>query len=475
VSDARLPVVPGLTLLRRIGHGGFGTVYLARQDHLGRDVAVKLDNRGLPTDRDRERFLREARAAARLSGHPNVVNVYDAGVTVDGRPYIVMELCTGGSLAEVLEREGAMAPWRVAELGAQLADALAQAHHAGILHRDIKPANILVNAFGAVKLADFGLAAILDAHAESTVTIGALSPNYAAPEVFAHTAPSVAGDVYSLAATLYTIACGRRPRQIPWPAQSLDQLIGALRAPVPVIGEIPPALDGALRRALAAEVTQRTPTAAALRDELRGAPAARPTPPAVAPPPRSRRVLRAAAAVVTALALAAAGFLARGFVDPDAAASSGSSGAPSSSLPASSDTATDAATALPPGMTECDGHETSGLCVPDQCFGGIVNIADQQVNARTEPCDKEHSWQAFSGRWLPDGAIDLELPDIVALPEVAGICTAEVMADRTLPDVDTTGWQIEVLPSDRGSGGRAYAYCLAGPAEGGSTTSAFGL
>ncbi len=473
MSDVRLPVVPGLTLLRRIGHGGFGTVYLARQDHLGREVAVKLDNRGLPTDRDRERFLREARAAARLSGHPNVVNVYDAGVTADGRPYIVMELCTGGSLADVLEREGALPPWRVAELGAQLADALAQAHRAGILHRDIKPANILVNAFGAVKLADFGLAAILDAHAESTVTIGALSPNYAAPEVFAHTAPSVAGDVYSLAATLYTIACGRRPRQIPRPAQSLDQLVGALRAPVPAIGEIPPELDGALRRALAAEVTHRTPTAAALRDELRGAPAARPTPPAVAPPTGSRKALRAAAAAVAALALVAAGFLVRGLVDPAPVVASGAPGTSSSvATPTSAGDPVDSG--LPPNTTTCEGHETRGLCTPDQCFGGIVNISDQQISARTAPCDGEHSWQAFSGRWLPDGALDLELPDIVALPEVAGSCTAEVMAARTLPGHDTTGWQIEVLPTDRGSNGRPYVLCLAAPAEGASAGAAFG-
>ncbi|HEY0637332.1 MAG TPA: serine/threonine-protein kinase, partial [Pseudonocardiaceae bacterium] len=241
MSD-QLPHVPGLTLLRRLGQGGFGTVYLARQDHLAREVAVKFDNRGLPTDRDRQRFLREARAAARLSGHPNVVNVYDAGVTAQGHPYIVMELCTGGSLADVLEREGPLAPARVAELGAQLADALAHAHATGILHRDIKPANVLVNAFGAVKLADFGLAAILDAHAETTVTVGALSPNYAAPEVFAHTAPGPSGDIYSLGATLYTLAAGRRPRQIPWPADSLEQLVGALRAPVPAIATVPPPL-----------------------------------------------------------------------------------------------------------------------------------------------------------------------------------------------------------------------------------------
>ncbi|MGQ0837629.1 protein kinase domain-containing protein [Actinokineospora sp.] len=119
------PTIPGLTLGRPLGQGGFGTVFLARQVNLERDVAVKVDNRVLAGERDRVRFLREARAAARLSGHPNVVNVYDAGVTADGRPFIVMELCTGGSLADELARDGALPVERVIEIGGQLADALA--------------------------------------------------------------------------------------------------------------------------------------------------------------------------------------------------------------------------------------------------------------------------------------------------------------------------------------------------------------
>jgi eukaryotic-like serine/threonine-protein kinase len=466
-----VPHVPGLTILRQLGRGGFGTVFLARQDHLGREVAVKFDNRGLPTDRDRARFLREARAAARLSGHPNVVNVYDAGVTPEGQPYIVMELCPAGSLSDLLEREGPLPPWRVAELGAQLADALAHAHGAGILHRDIKPANILVNAFGAVKLADFGLAAILDAHAESTVTMGALSPNYAAPEVFAQTVPSPAGDVYSLAATLYTLACGRRPRQIPWPAESLVQLVGALQAPVPAIGEIPPELDGALRRALAADVAHRTPTAAELRDELRGAPARRPTPSATPPPPRSTRVLRAAAVAAAAVLVAAAGFLVRGVVDPGEVTAAGPTTSSSAGSQAGSGTSgADVPTTLPDGTAECEGHEQRGLCVTDKCFGGLVNNANQEVTARALPCTEEHSWQAFSAARLPSGADGLEISEVEALPEVTSVCNADVMAARTLPGADTTGWEISTLPAPDND---RYTYCVATPTETDSSQSVF--
>ncbi|NUU24896.1 MAG: serine/threonine protein kinase, partial [Streptomycetaceae bacterium] len=177
--------LPGLTDLTPLGQGGFATVYRARQVQLDREVAVKVDNRVLRTERDRRRFLREAQAAARLSGHPHVVSVHDANFTPQGTPYLVMELCAGGSLADVVRRDGPLSPDRVRELGVRLADALAAAHAEGVLHRDIKPGNILLDRYGTVKLADFGLAALLDAEGSSTVTRDALSPSYAPPEAFA--------------------------------------------------------------------------------------------------------------------------------------------------------------------------------------------------------------------------------------------------------------------------------------------------
>ncbi len=428
-------------------------MFLARQDRLQRDVAVKVDNRVLQTDRDRERFLREARAAARLSGHPHVVNVYDAGVTVDGRPYIVMELCTGGSLADVLARRGRLPAHEVIEMGARLADALARVHNLGILHRDIKPANILVNGFGTVKLADFGLAAILDAHAESTVTVGALSPYYAAPEVFAHAAPSPQGDIYSLAATLYMLASGARPRDIPWPAQSLDGLIAALRAPVSPIEDAPPALNAALLNALAADSSRRTTNAAQLRDELDGLRPIRPLPTVST---NRVKVLKAAAAVVVVPALVAGGFLLRGLT-----------GTAGTTTQASQPTAAAAApAAAPPGMTACAGSDINGFCVQDKCFGGLVNIADVDIKARPTDCGAEHSWQAFTGTWLPKGAEDMTGTAIAKLPEVSRVCTAAVMTARTVPGQSTDGWEIEILPSKTGSPDRSYLYCLAKPKGG---------
>ncbi|GLZ43286.1 serine/threonine-protein kinase [Actinokineospora sp. NBRC 105648] len=451
------PTIPGLTMAGPLGQGGFGTVFLARQDRLRRDVAVKVDNRVLQTDRDRDRFLREARAAARLSGHPHVVNVYDAGVTADGRPYIVMELCTGGSLADVLAQRGPLPVGEVVEMGARLADALAHAHQVGILHRDIKPGNILVNAFGAVKLADFGLAAILDAHAESTVTVGALSPYYAAPEVFAHAAPSASGDIYSLAATLYILASGARPREIPWPAQSLDGLIAALRAPVPPIEHAPPALNAALLNALAADSNQRTPTAAQLRDELDGLRPARPLPRVASSRGKSGRVV---AAALTVPVLVAAGFFGRGLVTPVT-----SNAAPT---PTTATTTSEPAVGPPPGMAACDGSAERGFCVKDKCFGGLINLGGVDFKASPLDCAGPHSWQAFSGTWLP--AEDMSEDQVNALPEVVKFCSAEVMAARTRPGADTTGWKIDIFPTKVGSPNRTYVFCIARPASAGQPT-----
>ncbi|PPK69672.1 serine/threonine-protein kinase [Actinokineospora auranticolor] len=447
------PQIAGLSLAGPLGQGGFGTVFLARQDRLHRDVAVKVDNRVLQTDRDRDRFLREARAAARLSGHPNVVNVYDAGVTADGRPYIVMELCTGGSLSDVLSQRGPLPFDEVVEMGAKLADALAHAHQVGILHRDIKPANILVNSFGAVKLADFGLAAILDAHAESTVTVGALSPYYAAPEVFAQAAPTAAGDIYSLAATIYTLASGSRPRDIPWPAQSLDSLITALRAPVQPVPNAPNALNAALLNALHPDAARRTSTAAQLRDELSGLRPIRPMPRVATDRAKTARI---AVAVVAVPVLVAAGFFGRGLFG-HGKAQGGGANSPTTT------TASSTAPAIPAGLANCADSDAHGLCAVDKCFGGIVNIADLDVRATPMDCDAKHNWQAFAGTLLPDSEAEMTLTEMAALPEVRRACSKESMAARTKPGKDTGGWDIEPLPVKARGQSKAHLFCLAKP------------
>jgi serine/threonine protein kinase len=294
------PVVPGYEAYDVLGQGGFGTVFRARQLAVGREVALKIDNRALATDRDRRRFLREVSAAGHLSGHPNVVDLYDAGTLPDGRPFLVSELCPGGSLDAVLHRQGPLAPAQVREIGVGIADALGAAHAAGVLHRDVKPANILINRYGVAGLSDFGLASILDADGGQSATREALTPAYAAPEAFELADPAPPADVYSLAATLYALLCGQPPRFSPGMRPSIATIMRLHHEPVPDIVGVPRPLLDVLRAGLVADPAQRLPSAAALRDALAtvrlDTPAAQsvrgtemlPTP-AGAPPPATKR------------------------------------------------------------------------------------------------------------------------------------------------------------------------------------------
>ena len=159
-------MVPGLSGLAVLARGGYATVYRAVQESIGRDVAVKIENRSLDNEHDRRRFMREARAAGRMSSHPHVVDLFDAGVLPDGHPYMIMELCEG-SYADRL-RAGHLHALEVRDIGMKIADALADAHRLGVLHRDVKPANILVSGFGEPALADFGLAVLTEMRDVST-------------------------------------------------------------------------------------------------------------------------------------------------------------------------------------------------------------------------------------------------------------------------------------------------------------------
>ena len=158
------PRVRGLSEWRPLARGGRSVVWAARQLTLDRPVAVKVYQRELD-EGDRRRFLREA-AAARLSDHPGIVTAHDAGILPDDRPYLIMDLCSGGSLTEWLKPENRPSEERVRQVGVRIADALAAVHAGGVLHRDVKPANILIDSFGNPGLADFGLAAV--AGAETT-------------------------------------------------------------------------------------------------------------------------------------------------------------------------------------------------------------------------------------------------------------------------------------------------------------------
>ncbi|QQQ75826.1 protein kinase [Saccharothrix sp. 6-C] len=506
--------LPGLTDLTPLGQGGFATVYRARQVQLNREVAVKIDNRVLQTERDRRRFLREAHAAARLSGHPHVVSVHDANFTPQGTPYLVMELCTGGSLADVVQRDGPLPAARVRELGVQLADALAAAHAEGVLHRDIKPGNILLDRYGTVKLADFGLAALLDAEGSSTVTRDALSPSYAPPEAFAMAQPTPAADVYSLAATLYDLLAGKPPRPVPWPVESFDHLGQVLRSPVPWVPGVPQGLHEALVRALEPEVGRRTATAAQLRDELSragaepstsGPRAPRPVagspwapqpstgspyrtpqpatgspyrtpqqvagpapvfPPAagssyVRPPTKKPWGLVVGASVLATVVALGTWWWATRNQAPSSAGTSSST---------SSTSASDNAVA-PPRLAQCG----TGYCVAEPtCYHGINNVGGEPATARRAgDCSVEHFWEAFAGGWLSGAIPKVGSDELVKATEVADVCTAEAMKANTRPTVDTSTWRITAVAF--ADGDRNYFHCLASePGAGEVTTSAFG-
>ncbi len=171
----------GIDDLQEIGRGGTAIVYRGTQSAFGRTVAVKVLDLAVGKDIDRERFRRECRAIGSLSGHPNIVSVYDEGVLDDGRPYIVMEDLTH-SLADQLADRGAL-DWQSAiAIAIALAGALRSAHDSGVLHRDVKPENILISRHGVPKLSDFGLAQVSGGFESRTSTVRA-SVAHAAPEL----------------------------------------------------------------------------------------------------------------------------------------------------------------------------------------------------------------------------------------------------------------------------------------------------
>ena len=263
------PDIPGHEVIGVLGSGGFATVYRTWQVAVSRETAVKVDSRALHSERDQRRFFREVAAAGRLSGHPHIIDVYDAGTLRDGRPYMVMELCPAGSLDDEMRRNGPLTPAAVCRIGVDLADALAAAHELGILHRDLKPANILVNRYGVVGIADFGLASIIAASGMQSVTRDALTPAFAPPESFQAEEPSPAADVYSMAATLYALMAGRPPH---FPASGESPGMWALLARhgqrVEDVPGAPARMMDILQACLAADPSQRLPSAASLRDEL---------------------------------------------------------------------------------------------------------------------------------------------------------------------------------------------------------------
>ena len=195
---------------KAIGQGGMGTVWLARDEVLQREVAVKQVGL-LPGESvtDSARALREARSSAALS-HRNVVTVFDV-VEEEGAIWLVMEHVPSRSLAELIRESGPLDPAEVADIGAQVADGLAAAHAAGTTHRDVKPGNVLLRHDGVAKISDFGIARTVG---EPTLTQSGLvtgTPSYFSPELARGAGPDQASDVWALGATLYAAVEGRSP------------------------------------------------------------------------------------------------------------------------------------------------------------------------------------------------------------------------------------------------------------------------
>ncbi|MEZ5411186.1 MAG: protein kinase [Acidimicrobiales bacterium] len=268
--------IPGLGPAVRIGYGGFAEVYRARQINLNRDVAVKVLRASGADERARMRFTRECHAVGAVSGHPNIVGVHEGGFTDDGRAYLVMELCPGGSLADRLAATGPLGAAEVIDIGAKIAKALAVAHAAGVVHRDVKPGNILVTAWGEPALADFGIARVEGGQQTATGQVTA-SLAHAAPEVLEGGLPTPSSDLYSLGSTLFELFTGYPPHFRAADASVLALMRRVLTEPIPdpVVLGMPPPLAGAVVRATARHAEQRFATgddlAAALLSPAAGA------------------------------------------------------------------------------------------------------------------------------------------------------------------------------------------------------------
>ncbi len=268
----RLPSTPpnlaGFSYVRALGSGGFADVFLYEQNMPRRQVAVKVMLAEVVNDHVRQMFQAEANLMAQLSTHPSILTVYEASVSSDGRPYLVMEYCSS-TLTERYRRERVPVP-EVLRIAIRIASAVETAHRAGVLHRDIKPSNILTTAYGHPVLSDFGIAATLS-ESERTESIG-LSIPWSAPEVLMdETAGTVASEVWSMAATVYSLLAGRSPFEIAGGENKSVDLISRINRAVPQpLGrdDVPPQLEQVLRRAMSKKPAQRPASMLELIREL---------------------------------------------------------------------------------------------------------------------------------------------------------------------------------------------------------------
>ncbi len=244
---------------RRLGAGGMGQVFEATHRALGRSCALKILTLDAQSPESAGRFLHEARAAARIK-HPNIVDVFDFGYVADGRPYLVMELLDGGSLAELMAGE-ALEPRAAVKIARELAAALTAAHAAGVIHADVSPSNVLI-ADDSARLVDFGLAQTLDDPSRlgggETLEYVFGTPSYIAPEIIRGLNAEPASDQYALGAVLYEMLTGAPPYRAP---TIRDLCVKHLTEPIPEVASpiapLPPEFGRVIERCLAKRARQR--------------------------------------------------------------------------------------------------------------------------------------------------------------------------------------------------------------------------
>lgn len=468
------PQIPGLTDWRPLARGGFAVVWQARQETLDRLVAVKVDQRRLDVESERRRFLREAGAAGQMSAHPGIVTVHDAGILSDDRPYLVMELCPGGSLTRYLDPAARPSEERVREIGVRIADALAATHARGVMHRDVKPANILVDAYDRVGLADFGLAALPGPETEPAEAFQALTPAYTAPEILRRQPPTTAADVYSLAATLYALLAGRPPR---WPATgtpTLAEVVERQRQPLIPLPDVDPGLAALLEEALDLDPDVR-PTAAQVRDRLAALPLPAPGTPAAAPGARrgsngagARRrplwaLLLAGAGLVLVALLAGTLLLvdrAPGTAAPSTPSALTSSATPSASPPSSPPPSS--STGPPAGYLDCSAAVGGTAYCPteSECWAGIISVFDLPSLGTPRGCDESHVYQTFVA-----GPLDVEVrrqSQLEGEAAVKRLCSPDTLGPMLTSRDRDTHWEVLALPPQEADGSDRFYRCLFG-------------
>ena len=267
------PVLAGYSYVRPLGVGGFADVFQFEQNQPRRSVAVKVLLQSVVDDDVRRMFNAEADVMARLSAHPSILTVYDASVSADGRPYIVMELCPAGYSNRYRAERIPVA--EVLATGVKIASALETAHRAGLFHRDIKPSNLLINSFGTPVLADFGIATSVASSAAATSgeQVFAMSVPWSAPEVVEkRITGSVSTEVWGLGATLYTLLAGRTPFEVDGSGRNGSEMLAARisRAKYSRVEreDVPERLQQVLAKSMSRDPRQRQATMLELATEL---------------------------------------------------------------------------------------------------------------------------------------------------------------------------------------------------------------